>query len=73
MRRNSTNAMKEYVILDLLVITIYLLIAHIVLLAQLVIKEDQYFKNSIASNIFMLNEFVKKLDKPVYLPQNKVK
>lgn len=65
--------MKEYVILDLLVITIYLLIAHIVLLAQLVIKEDQYFKNSIASNIFMLNEFVKKLDKPVYLPQNKVK
>ncbi|UXI15573.1 aromatic-L-amino-acid decarboxylase-like [Sarcoptes scabiei] len=31
---------------------------------DLTIKEDQYFQNSIQSNIFMLNEHIKKIDKP---------
>ncbi|KPM08141.1 endothelin-converting enzyme 2-like protein 2 [Sarcoptes scabiei] len=31
---------------------------------KLTIKEDQYFQNSIQSNIFMLNEHIKKIDKP---------
>nr|XP_027199994.1 endothelin-converting enzyme homolog isoform X2 [Dermatophagoides pteronyssinus] len=31
---------------------------------DLIVKDDQYFKNSINANIFLLNEYIKKIDKP---------
>lgn len=31
----------------------------------MIVKDDQYFKNSINANIFLLNEYIKKIDKPV--------